>query len=221
MSASGIYLLILNDGQQDRMLYATSLLNKRLREIRRLRSKHPAIRDSTPTLIDIERTHILFMNNHFRPFASVAYQYASIGSQSPVAFGREALFSIPQFGDFFSDCCIHVVLRNLTPGPLSERVRYCDFIGHRLLKLVRFEVNGNYLDEYDSDVYNFHYNFMVPEYKRTGWRTINGMENPNQAYLTQNPNADDYRLLMTVLDGPQTAKPIIPFVEMYIPLLFW
>lgn len=60
--------MITNDGKQDRMLMATSLLNKRLLEIERMRSRNPQIRDPTPTLVDIERTHILFMNAHFKPF---------------------------------------------------------------------------------------------------------------------------------------------------------
>jgi hypothetical protein len=50
------------------MILATELLNRRLKEIKRLRCKNPAIRDKTPTLVDIERTHILFMNAHFKPF---------------------------------------------------------------------------------------------------------------------------------------------------------
>ena len=27
--------------------------------------------DPTPTLVDIERTHILFVNAHFKPFAAI------------------------------------------------------------------------------------------------------------------------------------------------------
>jgi hypothetical protein len=51
--------LITNDGKQDRMLMATALLNKRLLEIERMRARNPQIKDPTPTLVDIERTHIL------------------------------------------------------------------------------------------------------------------------------------------------------------------
>lgn len=68
MSTGGIYQLIANTGRQDSLIMATELLNRRLKEIRRLRCKNPAIRDKTPTLVDIERTHILFMNAHFKPF---------------------------------------------------------------------------------------------------------------------------------------------------------
>lgn len=204
------------------MLLATELLNKRLREIKRLRCKHPNIRDSTPTLIDIERTHILYMNAHFKPFVAIGYEYNKIGVQNgKPAFGQSCQFSIAQFGDFFADMCIHVVLKDLLPGPLSERVRYCDFLGHRLIQLVRFEVNGNFLDQYTSDVYNFHYNFMVPDYKRVNWKRCMGQETPNQAFLTPNPNQSEFRIQYAFLNGPQTAKASIPLVEMWIPLLFW
>lgn len=59
MATGGIFQLITNDGKQDRMLMATALLNKRLLEIERMRSRNPQIKDPTPTLVDIERTHIL------------------------------------------------------------------------------------------------------------------------------------------------------------------
>ncbi len=38
---------------------ATALLNKRLLEIERMRAQNPQIKDPTPTLVDIERTHVL------------------------------------------------------------------------------------------------------------------------------------------------------------------
>lgn len=41
------------------MLMATALLNKRLLEIERSRAQNAQIKDPTPTLVDIERTHIL------------------------------------------------------------------------------------------------------------------------------------------------------------------
>jgi hypothetical protein len=59
MATGGIFQLITNDGKQDRMLMATALLNKRLLEIERMRSQNPQIKDPTPTLVDIERTHVL------------------------------------------------------------------------------------------------------------------------------------------------------------------
>lgn len=211
-----------NTGRQDQLILATELLNKRLKEIKRLRCKNPAIRDKTPTLVDIERTHILFMNAHFKPFVAIGYEYQSIGvSQGKAAFGQIATYSIPQFGDFFHDMTLHIQLTNLTVGPASTQVRYCDFLGHRLLKLVQFEVNGNILDFYDSDLYNFHYNFFVPPNKQIAWNNCVGQEIPKLATLTQQPGFDAFREAKFILDGPQTPKTIHPVVDMWIPLLFW
>jgi hypothetical protein len=222
MATGGIFQLLVNDGAQDKLLMATELLNKRLKEIERLRCKNPAIKDTTPTLVDIERTHVLFVNSHFKPFVAVAYEYNRIGVQEGIIeFGSNVTFSIPQFGDFFNDMAVHVRLSGLHAGPTSLQARYCDFIGHRLLQQTTFEVNANILDQYSYNVYNFHYNFRVPEGKRRAWKQCVGQEVANPAYLTQNPLFDEYREIKNIVDGPQTPKVAHPDVEMWIPLLFW
>lgn len=221
MSTGGIFQLIANTGKQDQMLTATALLNKRLREISRVRCRRPEIKDPTPTLVDIERTHIMFMNAHFKPFVAIGYEYAKIGVQEgEPRFGQEVVFSIPQFGDFFHDMVVNVRLLNLTVGTATQ-CRYCDFLGHRLFKNVRFEVNANNLDEYDSDTYNFHYNFMVSRSKRAAWLRNVGQEIPNQGFLTRQPLVDEFRELKFIVDGPQTPKVTHPVVDLWIPLLFW
>ena len=68
MATGGIFQLITNDGKQDRMLMASELLKTRLDAISAARRGNPAIADPTPTLLDIEKTHILFTNAHFKPF---------------------------------------------------------------------------------------------------------------------------------------------------------
>ena len=222
MSTGGVFQLIVNDGNQDKMLMATQLLNKRLKDIKRIRCKNPAIKDSTPTLVDIERTHILFMNAHFKPFVAIGYEYQRTGVQEGSAnFGDTVTFSIPQFGDFFNDMVVHVVLQGLTVGATSTQVRYCDYIGHRLFRNVRFEVNSNRLDEYGSDVYNFQYNFAVPPNKKVSWMRNVGQEVPVPAYLIQDGLVDEYREVKMIVEGPQTPKVTHPRVELWIPLLFW
>ena len=81
-----------------------------------------------------------------------------------------------QFGDFFNDMALHVtmtapVVTALAGVPADEQdyIKYCDFLGHRLVSNVAMTVNGNPLDSYGSDVYNMHYQFCVPPNKRTGW----------------------------------------------------
>ncbi len=227
MSTGGLFTLMVNEGKQDKLLMATELLNRRLKEIRRSRCKDPRILDSTPTLADIERTHLLFLNAHFKPFVAVAFEYAKIGVQEGIAnFGNEVTFSIPQYGDFIHDMVLNVRLSGLGAGVTSTQARYCEFLGHRLLKKSRFEVNGKNLDEYTSEVYNFHYQFL-PDNKKIAWKRCVGQETPHTAYLTQNPLVDEYREVKQIVNGPQTPKvthvpgPNIPDIEMFIPLLFW
>jgi hypothetical protein len=49
---------------------ATELLNQRIRQIMCARIRN-GYSDPTPTLIDIEKTHILFVNAHFKPLDSL------------------------------------------------------------------------------------------------------------------------------------------------------
>lgn len=67
MATAGIFKLIANDGKADRMIMATELLNRRIYDIMCMRAAQ-GFQDPTPTLVDIERTHILYVNAHFKPF---------------------------------------------------------------------------------------------------------------------------------------------------------
>lgn len=58
MAAAGVFKLIANDGKADRMIMATKLLNQRIKDIMCMRTK-AGFDDPTPTLVDIEKTHIL------------------------------------------------------------------------------------------------------------------------------------------------------------------
>lgn len=229
MATGGIFQLLVNDGNQDKLLMATELLNTRLKEVERLRCKNPAIKDTTPTLVDIERTHVLFLNSHYKPFVAIGYEYNKIGVQEGlVKFGSQVTFSIAQFGDFFNDMVVNVRLSGLQAGPVSLQSRYCDYIGHRLFQRVHFEVNGNDLDTYTCNTYNFHYQATVPMQKRRSWQQCVGQEVAKPAYLTQDPLVDEYREVKNIVNGPQTPKtahsanpPVTTDVELWIPLLFW
>jgi hypothetical protein len=108
MSAGAVFKLIANDGKADRMIMATQLLNQRIKETTTTRIAQGKS-DTTPTLLDIERTHILFINAHFKPYAALAYEYNKVRPQTGgINFGNSMQFSIPQFGDFFSDMVINV-----------------------------------------------------------------------------------------------------------------
>ena len=238
MSTGGIFQLITNDGKQDRILMAVSLLNKRLLEIEQLRSQNPQIKDPTPTIVDIERTHMFFLVAHFKPFVALGYEYTVVTPESGTArFDGAVTFSIPQFGDFFHDMCVHVVLENLHPVdqgahisdapnntslPLvRDQVRYCDYPGERLLQNVSFEVNNNPLDSYTTDDYVMYRQFMVTPTKQLGWNRNVGQQNIHQGSLYHNPGSESFAEVKYFTSGAQTWRDTQPLLEMWIPLLFW
>jgi len=227
MATAGIFNLITNDGKQDRMLMATDLLRSRLGAIKQARAES-GMSNTTPTLLDIERTHVLFMNAHFKPFAAIGFEYQKVHPDSGGAnLGSQVRFSIPQFGDFFNDMCLFVKFEKATYTPVAAApnqnvFRYCDYPGERLLKRVKFDVNGNPLDEYTSDVYNFHRQFNVQPNKRVAWNRLVGQENSQTAFLKQESLVQpSSRCGVSYCNGYQTPKGEHDALVLMVPLLFW
>ena len=304
MSNAGIFTLIASDGHADKLILATDLLNQRIKHIMCLRARS-GYEDPTPTLVDIERTHILFVNAHYKPFAAIAFEYYKVNSVSGIPqFGSTVQFSIPQYGDFFSDMVVNATLSEVTAsegtipefppyiglddqsttatesvsatqdtvngvytkykysyvdfsGKVYDRVndrvrnyvRYAEFPGVRLLRKVKFEVNANPLDEYQTNAMLFFQKFFIGPHKMAAWKRLVGQEIPLEgvssytsiagtsnfpADLTNIEDVNGYtpvgipvnaattsRKLVQIVDGPQTPKEKQPELELWIPLLFW
>jgi hypothetical protein len=243
MAAGGVFKLIANDGKADRLIMATKLLNQRITDITCAKRKQ-GLADTSPGLPDLERTHILFINAHFKPFAAIGYEYNKVRPQSGNPnLGGGVTFNIPQFGDFFHDMVCRTRLSQFTgnagktpsqttgsvnnpsvfpangtnadgtaaankfynivdsngnvivsghtgtqqdpfAAPVNYRnfVRYCEFPGHRLFNSVKFDVNGNPLDSYDSVVPVMLEKFCTPPNKRAGHDRLVGQEVPMNGY---------------------------------------
>jgi hypothetical protein len=300
MSSGGTFKLIANDGKADRMIMATELINQRIKDIMCLRARQ-GYADPTPTLVDIERTHLLFVNAHFKPFCAIGYEYNKVKANTGNAqFGGSTTFSIPQFGDFFNDMVVNVSLdkTSATAGTVpafpdhvtsvdqfadasikisakenaaagvyttytyqyvdaagnvknvgsaaQNYVRYAEYPGQRLFKKVKFEVNGNPLDDYDTTAYVFHQKFKVAPNKLTGWKRLVGQEVPLDSYsdlssvkgVSSFPDAitdllnvsganplgaplsaaENTRKVVQIVNGPQTPKEEQPILDLWIPL---
>lgn len=233
MSAGAVFKLIANDGKADRMIMATKLLNQRIKDVMCARNK-AGNADVTPTLVDLERTHILYVNAHFKPFAAIGYEYNKVTAQNGTnTLSSGITFSIPQFGDFFHDMVCRVRLGSVQalagslPTPINgtpsapsiyptndtdmygnsapsgttitytlvdingnlvtestyqNLVRYCEYPGNKLFKLVKFDVNGNPLDQYDNIVPTMLEKFCTLPHKRTGHDRLVGQEVPLIGY---------------------------------------
>lgn len=246
MTNAGVFSLLANDGKADRSITATQLLNQRIKDImcaRRAAGKT----DVTPTLVDLEKTHILFMNAHFKPFAAIGLEYHKVRPQSgSPALGNTVQFSLPQFGDFFHDmvgrmvfsscqaneitlpkqltgtgtptnpnqipfsgddwdgttiagaiagvAAVHYDLVDAFGNPLTLNattgadvtarnfVRYCEYPGERAYSHVKFDVNNNPLDEYNSTTVSMLRKFTIGADKITGYKRLVGQEVPLEGY---------------------------------------
>lgn len=238
MSTGGIFTLITDDGKQDRLLMATELLSRNIKAYRQA-NVNAGKADTTPSLAQIERTHIIFMNAHFKPFAAIGYEYNKV-PVSNASLGTKVQFSIPQFGDFISDMVVHIKLSAPTtavsgadPASTGSDVplyRYCDWPGERIFQKVSIDVNGNPLDEYYPDTYNFHRQFSLSDDKLVGWHRNMGQELPKEGHFVYNtatavagsdsaPQAA--RTVLNIKDGHQTYKETHGDLELLVPILFW
>lgn len=110
MSNGAVFALLVNDGKADRMINASEMLRARIQMIRA--SKEAAGEQETdPLLAEIEQSHVIPFNAHYRPVVACNYEYIkSRPSAGNPTLGQSVIFSIPQAGDFITDMVLHTTL---------------------------------------------------------------------------------------------------------------
>lgn len=174
-----------------------------------------------PNINDINRTHFLFINNQYKPFVDFGFNYIKTSVNSQPNYGNEIEFTVQDNGDFISDMLIYIRIDKLKSFDANDRVRYADFIGHKILKKCQFVISNNILDEYDRELYNIYYNLHTPEGKKISWLKCMGQEIPFVGTLVSDPVNDEYKEVRYISNGYQTLKQEHPKLELFIPLLFW
>lgn len=217
MSTGGIFTLITNDGNQDRLLLASSMLKTRLTGVAKTPNQSWAV-----AVKKIQQTHIMFVDGAYKPFVASGFEYNKVQCAAGApSFDSSVNFVVPVFGDFVNDAVVHIKLAKLRTNNLADKIRYVAFPGHKIFSKMAFSVHGTPLDSYTSDDYNAYYNFHVPPNKKTGWLRNMGQEIPHQAYLTADPEFDSHREYKSFGDGFQTFKQNHDELELWVPLLFW
>ena len=232
MSTGGIFQLVSNDGRMDQLLLANQILRDNITAVKARRAASGEA-DTNPSLADLERSHVLFVNAHYKPYVAIAFQYFKVSANN-VTLGSDVSISIPQYGDFFADMVANVIIRAPTTSftgtalEASDKVlyRHCDYPGERLFDEVRFEVNSNPIDSYTSESYVLHRQFHVPQDKLVAWERCMGQERGAKAKSAV-PTTTTALAPVTahthteVFNGYQTLKPAHEDLNMWIPLLFW
>jgi hypothetical protein len=180
------------------------------------------MKELNPTLMDITKSHNIFINQFYKPFVATSHIYdKNTDRKGLTTFGREVTFTITKVGSWFSDMGVHIKLTGLKAKNIADKCKYAAWLGHRLFKQVKFSVNNKEMDTYTSEEMNKHYQFDVPAHKKKSWMKCMGQEIPHMGYLTPDPVNNEFREVRWISDGPQTLKNEHAEVELFIPLLFW
>lgn len=104
----------------DRMLMATTMLSNRLAKITQAKLA-AGEEDPTPTIGDIEETHVLHVVARYMPYAAITFEYSKVKSQSGQAtLGGEVQFLIQNSGgDFWNDAVIRTVIDEVIGAELT------------------------------------------------------------------------------------------------------
>jgi len=173
------------------------------------------------TYDDVRETHSFFLNTTFKPLVSVAYGYSSVSVTPLPLFGSSTRLKVPIYGDFITDQALHIKLSTFSATHKENRVRWFDFIGHRIIKAVRLVMDGTILDQYGSEEMEMYYRFHVSENQKLGWQRCIGQETPRIGTFLQDPTNQAVRERKMIYDGNQTLKHTHDEIDLYIPLLFW
>ena len=87
-----------------------------------------------PKQTDIDETHFLFINSQYKPFVEFSFAYLQSSINTKPLFGNTIEFTISPEGEFISDMFLYVRLSELRPIEEEDKVRYADFIGHKIIK---------------------------------------------------------------------------------------
>jgi hypothetical protein len=134
--------------------------------------------DWLPTIQDIEKTHIMYVNSTFKPIIAMASSYRKVGAngQSNTTLGSKLTFTVPVNGEFVNDMVVNLKLVGLHATLSQDKVRYVELLGHKLFKRTSFKMRNNLLDEYTPEVANVALQHHIPIGKEEGYLRMIGQE---------------------------------------------
>jgi hypothetical protein len=231
MSQGAVFKLVLRDERFDRFFTASDYLRQRFDAIR-VKREAAGEKNVQPTFVDIEKSHILYIHAAYRPYVSVASEYARVkpsgdGTASIGPSGGTIDFTFPIYGHFTSDMAIHVKFKPLgsqtlqaagaTPTASAPLFRYCAYPGIRLIRRAELRSDQVLIDDYDRDDVIHHMKSFVNADQRIGWDRCMGQQAQRQGAFY----ANGFTGVLNFFDGPQTPALFQDTLELLIPLQFW
>ncbi len=233
MSSGGPFILSINTTEEDELIFKQKSLlrviaNLNAVKVKKIFELNPDISvskllkvsyENLPTFSEIEQ--INFFNTVYKPIIAMTSVYSKTTPiQGQKKLGTTTVFTLPIYGEFIADAAIHCTLTGLSAVSALDRVKYVDFLGHKMIKKISLKLNNKTVSSYSSDKYNIFYDCKLKNDLQSGYNKLVGQENPVIAQL--NPDIDlEYVQFIPLGLGAQTFKQTQDTVEMMIPLLFW
>jgi hypothetical protein len=214
MAQGAAFKLYLRDDRFDKIFLVSDLLKQRLD------SMHAQRR--IPKFDDIEHTHLLYIKSTFKPYVNIASEYVRVKASGDATAGISNAggmiqFTIPTFGHFTSDMCIHIKIKSIGNVDGGLFYRYCAMLGVRMFKKISFLSDQVLVDEYTPDDVIAHSKFFVRGDQRTNWNRCFGQQEVKEAIFYEN----EHTKMVTYCDGLQTPKRRQDEFDLFIPLQFW
>ncbi len=176
--------------------------------------------EKIPSISYLDHAVSIFLNYSYKPFALVAQEYDVIQSAAP-RWNNEIRFTLNQYGQFISDCVVHIRLKGLRAKDPRDRVRYINMPGARIFEKVQFQIDRVVIDEYNFETYNqFFYREVISDDKKA-WERMMGQQDEYEVLYTPDPLNDLFSTKRVYTNGAQTFKQEQDVLDLWVPMLFW
>jgi len=210
-NTGGDYSLRIKDNRFNNILTANDILLDRINKL----SKTKDVK-----LSDIRQTHMFFERGHYIPFINTISDYSIVksnGGSLNISNAEQKLkFTLPINGNFTSDIAIQVNIPTIDSfqltGDRTVYFKFCNYLGIRLIKEVKFLSSEFVIDQYNSDEVLLTKNFNNSE----RYDILVGQQQQKDATI----NLYNKTQIIKYADGIQTPKKLHKSFEMLIPIMF-
>jgi hypothetical protein len=211
-------------GKQEALLTSTAILNARLEKLYKEnleKGDYISPIEVIPTILDIERTHCIYVKSQYKPFVAFAHDYFKTNAEGPCSRldrdTRTIKFALrSNNGDFIGDQVFKFRFDQIGSANSTLKYRYCDLPGLRLIKNIRLTTGKDIIDEYTTEGGLLYYKSMTDATKIKSLEELLGQEQE----VDCESSSSESRQITKYKNGLQTYKQIHVETDIWIPLFF-
>ena len=175
-------------------------------------------------LEEIRKTHFQPIKAHWIPFVASTKSYRRHEPQGQTTLGSKINFNIDTTDtQFIGDGCIRLKLKGLSAISSTNKVKYVDRLGERIVKDLTFKINSKPEQSVNGIGMNFFYNKILPHEKKVAWDRAIRANGEYVGILNENPagSGDDVEQYIILNTGSNVYKNSHSEIDIIIPLIFF